>query len=219
MWNYMSRRIIDYDKIRELADGNRSSTELAEIVGCSSKAIQKIMLKLNLPRRRVGPPPESKNPAWQGGHTIDQDGYLLVRAPVNHSTARKSGYILKHRLLMEQHLGRYLLPGEVVDHIDGNTLNNQIENLRLFASNGEHLKATLTGKTPNWSAQGALNCGKGKDPLPVDQRVDTYRQNKKQGEIRRRRIAHAHETLDILQNDLQGMERLLVRKKRVPNSL
>ena len=55
---------------------------------------------------------------------------------------------------MEQQLGRYLEPEEVVDHIDGDTSNNELSNLRLFSSNAEHLRVTLAGRTPNWSEDG-----------------------------------------------------------------
>jgi hypothetical protein len=36
-----------------------------------------------------------------------------------------------HRVVMETKLGRPLLPGEVVHHIDGNKRNNDPENLEL----------------------------------------------------------------------------------------
>ena len=62
-----------------------------------------------------------------------------------HPQANRHGYVREHRFLMEQKLGRYLTRKEVVDHIDGDPSNNDLANLRLFASNGEHLQATLTG--------------------------------------------------------------------------
>jgi len=39
---------------------------------------------------------------------------------------------------MEKHLGRRLYYNEVVHHIDGDKLNNRIENLRLFKNQDEH---------------------------------------------------------------------------------
>lgn len=50
----------------------------------------------------------------------------------NHPYANKNGYMREHRLIVEKHIGRYLEPNEVVDHINMNTLDNRIENLRLM---------------------------------------------------------------------------------------
>jgi hypothetical protein len=47
--------------------------------------------------------------------------------------------IVEHRWVMEQHLGRRLLPKEVVHHVNGDRVDNRIENLELFASQGDHL--------------------------------------------------------------------------------
>lgn len=82
---------------------------------------------------RTGP----DSPAWRGGRKIREDGYIMARNP-DHPLA-SDGYVLEHRLVMEQHLGRFLLPEEVVHHIDGNPSNNDINNLQLFASQSDHI--------------------------------------------------------------------------------
>lgn len=81
---------------------------------------------------------------WKGGRRKRADGYVFVVVPDNHphpSKVNPSGtkYLLAHRYAMEQHLGRYLDPAEVVHHIDGDPSNNDIENLRLFANQSEHI--------------------------------------------------------------------------------
>lgn len=57
--------------------------------------------------------------------------YILTYKP-QHPYATKAGYVRKHRLIMEAQLNRYLLPHEIVDHIDGDTLNNDPSNLRVM---------------------------------------------------------------------------------------
>mgnify|MGYP001165939658 CR=1 FL=1 len=82
----------------------------------------------------------SANPNWVGGIRDVAGGKYLEALARDHPHSNKSGYVRIHRLVLEQAIGRYLEPEEVVHHIDGNSRNNAIENLMLFASNGEHSK-------------------------------------------------------------------------------
>lgn len=73
---------------------------------------------------------------WIGGKRINHNGYVMIRMP-NHPN-QVNGYVFEHRLIMESYIGRYLSKMEVVHHVDHNRQNNKIENLILFANNGEH---------------------------------------------------------------------------------
>lgn len=48
------------------------------------------------------------------------------------------GHVFVSRIVLEKELGRRLTAEEVVHHIDGDPGNNELENLRLFSSTGEH---------------------------------------------------------------------------------
>lgn len=91
--------------------------------------------------KRIGnrPPTGSleSHPNWKG-FTL-RSGYRYIKRPT-HPMAGKQGYIAEHRLVMEEKIGRFLTKKEVVHHIDGNILNNSVDNLELFSSHGQHTK-------------------------------------------------------------------------------
>jgi len=65
-------------------------------------------------------------------------GYVMIYIP-EHPYASVRNTVLEHRLVMEKHIGRTLLPEEVVHHINGVKDDNRIENLQLFSSQKEHM--------------------------------------------------------------------------------
>jgi DNA-directed RNA polymerase subunit RPC12/RpoP len=58
-------------------------------------------------------------------------GYISVLMP-NHPNSDAGGYILEHRLVMSQHIGRPLTSKETVHHKNGIKNDNRIENLELY---------------------------------------------------------------------------------------
>lgn len=56
----------------------------------------------------------------------------------NHPYAMKCGCVYEHRLVMEQEMGRYLLPHEQVHHQDEDKGNNDISNLFFCPTQKDH---------------------------------------------------------------------------------
>jgi hypothetical protein len=103
--------------------------------GYCSKHYQRLMIHGDLAR-------EIRRP--NGAGTIDASGYVLVMVPLGTPNAyeyidrsdgrsRRKARMLQHRLVMQEHLGRPLRPGESVHHKNGDRTDNRIENLELWA--------------------------------------------------------------------------------------
>jgi hypothetical protein len=88
---------------------------------------------------RKGKKRGAEHHAWRGGRALHGDGYVQVRIPDDHPYAgmrRNAHYILEHRLVMAEHLGRALRPDETVHHRNGRRDDNRLENLELRS--GKH---------------------------------------------------------------------------------
>jgi hypothetical protein len=63
--------------------------------------------------------------------TIKKGQYVYALVP-DHPSATKNGYVLLHRVLIENKIGRLLQKDEEVHHIDFNPKNNSEDNLQLM---------------------------------------------------------------------------------------
>lgn len=72
----------------------------------------------------------------QGKTFINSSGYVVVGVAADYPGARKNGsasaQITEHRKVMQEILGRALLPEENVHHINGVRTDNRPENLELW---------------------------------------------------------------------------------------
>lgn len=128
-----------------------SQVKIAKAIGTNTCHVRAFLQERGLPT--TFDMSGANNSNWRGGRCSDKDGYILVHMP-DHPNCDRHGYMREHRLVLEKHLDRYLTRREVVHHIDGDRQNNDIANLRLYGSNADHLRASLTGKVPNWTEEG-----------------------------------------------------------------
>lgn len=114
-----------------------SQTEIGKRLGMSQAVISRVLRLNGLPTTiKVD---GSRHGMWKGGRTISGHGYvMLMLAPDDplQSMRSRSGYVLEHRLVVARALGRPLERNESVHHINGDKLDNRLENLQL--RKGQH---------------------------------------------------------------------------------
>jgi hypothetical protein len=122
-----------YDRMRktgslELKTRERKIKDKVQcsIDGCSLDAYCKSVCTMHYYRlKRTGEvgPAGKIVPEHNHGHLVD--GYRRIKV--------NGVFILEHRAVMQEYLGRELFPHENVHHLNGNRLDNRIENLELWS--------------------------------------------------------------------------------------
>jgi HNH endonuclease len=97
---------------------------MCSVEGCDEQARTKGMCRSHYHLVRRYGDPHARRHAKAGSGYRTTDGYVVVGRT----------RILQHRMVMEEHLGRPLAPGETVHHINGVKHDNRLENLELWSS-------------------------------------------------------------------------------------
>lgn len=139
-----SVRSFTEEQAAEMADRWRRGQSQAEI-GRAFNAHQTVVsrvLAIHGYKTEARRPRGDTHGAWKGGRTLNRGGYVWVRVERDGpfaSMQNTGGYVLEHRLVVAQSLGRPLTPKETVHHINGARADNRLENLQLrLGPHGKH---------------------------------------------------------------------------------
>ena len=127
-------------KMVERYNAGESTSSLAAAFDLNPSSVQRKLRAVGVVLRPAGFRSGPAHHAWTGGR-VEHEGYVLVlvhadnpfysMARIKSRNSNGGRYILEHRLVMAQKLGRILADHETVHHKDTNTLNNHPDNLQL----------------------------------------------------------------------------------------
>lgn len=126
---------VRYGQVQWVANAIAKNTFSGKCVKCGSNAKKRDWLLLS-PGRKIEP---SKGYVRLSKHAVapeDQPLWIALKGT--------KGMVLEHRFVMSKILHRPLLSNELVDHMDGNKLNNDPSNLRLYIR-GKNMPGETSG--------------------------------------------------------------------------
>jgi len=97
------------------------------------------------------------------GRFLASNGYVMTRVGIGHHLANCRGYAYEHRVVAETKIGRQLVDGEQVHHVDGDRQNNDPANLEVLtaAQHGVEHRTTERGLRMPGEPNSLVFCGCG----------------------------------------------------------
>lgn len=129
---YISWTDVRKELLRELYPYN-GNKKLAKLFGVEVKSIESVAVRLRLLKTKETKAKLHSKPYNKGNKTkefVNINGFKFIYMP-EHPNCDSKGYVLEHRYVMEQKLGRLLKDGEIVLHKNDVRNDNRIENLEL----------------------------------------------------------------------------------------
>lgn len=114
----------------------RRRNHACEAEGCDRQALSNGLCRSHRNRQRKSGDVRANDPIdnVRGGTGYVSHGYRIVPVPRNERHLSNGEHAIgEHRLVMARHLGRAIAGTESIHHVNGDRLDNRIENLELWS--------------------------------------------------------------------------------------
>jgi hypothetical protein len=125
---FNEKQWVDVPELERLIYQGWTSAKLSLLFDCSQMGISAIAREKKMPLRN----------SFHVGYISTSNGYKCIQVK-GHPHQNNKGYVLEHRWVVEQEIGRFLTTEEIIHHIDRNKKNNHISNL-VIMTRQEHIK-------------------------------------------------------------------------------
>jgi len=127
----------DHEIIKKYIIEGKHESDIIKLTGLKQGTVHWIVKKYfpDYKRKDIS---GDNNPKWRGGIIYDR-GRKLIYSPDHPLPDALKMYCYEYRLIMEEHIGRYLNKKEIVHHINRDHTDNRIENLQIV-NRVEHMK-------------------------------------------------------------------------------
>jgi len=152
----------NFDWLKEqYIDKHRNIADIALELGCSGHTVITYLKRWRIRRREILYLDKSDRKKKNG------NGYIIVFRP-EHPNANSSGWILEHRLIASDILGRALTKSEVVHHLNLKSDDNREDNFLVFSTNALH--TAFHENPPEWMPR--CKCCGHPQPEKLERRPD-----------------------------------------------
>ena len=116
----------DPEKLERVPGQRRTQSEICQVPTCQGRSAAHSLCERHYSRLRKLGDPALIDYEFPTKWALNQSGYLVASI--------KGRSISQHRYVMEQHLCRRLGAGETVHHMNGDRVDNRLENLELWST-------------------------------------------------------------------------------------
>ena len=139
--SYLKENYFDILNVDLALTLSRTTVSIQKKASALGLTKSKILLSITKSNARIG----DKCCSWKGGKKYNNQGYVLISKRGYPGTDR-NGYMLEHRYVMEQKLGRRLTEDEIVHHKNEVKDDNSPDNLYV-ENRGKHTIRHHLGKS------------------------------------------------------------------------